>query len=179
MTVAELEKAQVEVLLRIEASVVSFETLPPPAEEFRGARHTALRRAAARLRSGQLAPPPNMSAEEIAREMENTIRWEVEGYRCACEILRTLNAFLEMIDEAENELFVDALAIYHEARRLAKEQGPESQVAEVARDMERAWRQSHPRVRPKRKGKRSARRREHSPFLTGPQLRLDDSTQRT
>jgi hypothetical protein len=110
MTLAELENALDEVLVRIE----EFRQMPPPAERHRVAR----------------------------------------------ELLRTLDAFLAMVDELERELVADALDVYHHARRLAKEQGPDSHMAEVAREMERAWRASYPRARRKRKGK--AKRRLHN-----------------
>jgi hypothetical protein len=134
MTLTQLENALDEVLARIEElRRVGAGSQPARAREDGPAESRPLHAACRQLP----APPP-------------------ERHRVARELLRTLEDFLAMVDELERELIADALDVYHHARRLAKEQGPDSPMAEVAREMERAWRASHPRARRKRKGRRSA-----------------------
>ena len=123
---------------------------PEPEPGLLGLSHRKMRRTAARLRAGKFkAPPGDLSAEQIAERLERTIAWEETMKWARAEIL-DIHAELSAIQEGAATRAMDwAINVFHAAKELAKEKGPDSDVAKSVEVMERAWRESFPRTKGK------------------------------
>lgn len=131
---------------RMLAVVKILAETPDPEPGLLGLSHRKMRRTAARIRAGKYSiPPGDMTAEQIVEAMERTIHWEVTMKWIRAEIV-DLMAQVEAIQDAAAKRALDyAMNVFHTARELAKEKGPDSDIAKSVEIMERAWRADFPR----------------------------------
>ena len=125
---------------------------PDPEPGFLGLSHRKMRRTAARIRSGKYKiPPGEMTAEQIVEAMERTIHWEETMKWIVAEINDLMKEVEALQNSAAKRAMDYAIKVFHEARELAKEKGPDSEIAKSVEIMERAWRADFPRTKKKRK----------------------------
>lgn len=134
------------------AVVKLFIETPEPEPALLGLSHRKMRRTAARIRAGKFkVPPGEMTGEQIAEAMERTIHWEVTMKAVNAEILDLIEKIDALHDAAAKRAMDEAVRVFHAAKELAKEKGPDSDIAKSVEIMERAWRESFPRAKKKRK----------------------------
>jgi len=132
-----------------------LDNTPPPEPGFLHLSHTKMRRAILRLRAGKWVPKDlgNLTPEQLADAMERTIAWE-RIWRWAraeiAEIQRQTEAFQGAV---YGRAMDEAIKLFFAGKQLAKEQGPDSDVAKGIQAMKRSWRHDFPRTRKKKRAK--------------------------
>ncbi|HEX7190664.1 MAG TPA: hypothetical protein VF381_03725 [Thermoanaerobaculia bacterium] len=127
---------------------------PEPEPGFLGLSHRKMRRTIARIRTGRYnVPPGELTADQIAEALERTIHWEKTMKSARAELVDIIQKLEAMQDVAAKRAMDEAIKIFHAARELAKEKGPDSDVAKSVEIMERAWRESFPRVKKRQRRK--------------------------
>jgi hypothetical protein len=125
---------------------------PDPEPGFLGLSHRKMRRTAARIRAGKFSiPAGDMTTEQILEAMERTIHWEETMKWVRAEIADIIQQVEAIQDSAAKRAMDHLMNVFHTARQLAKEKGPDSDIAKSVEIMERAWRADFPRARKKRK----------------------------
>lgn len=125
---------------------------PDPEPVFLGLSHRKMRRTAARIRAGKFSiPAGDMTPEQIVEAMERTIHWEETMKWVRAEINDLIKQVEALQDEAAKRAMDYSMKVFHAARELAKEKGPDSDIAKSVEIMERAWRAEFPRTKKKRK----------------------------
>ena len=124
---------------------------PDPEPAFLGLSHSKMRRTAARIRAGKFSiPAGDMTAEQILEAMERTIHWEVTMKWIRAEVADIIKEVEAIQDSAGRRAMDYLMNVFHAAKELAKEKGPDSDIAKSVEIMERAWRADFPRTKRKR-----------------------------
>jgi hypothetical protein len=96
--------------------------------------------------------------------MERTIVWENTVKWVRAEITKLIEEVEALQDAAAKRAMDNAVRVFHAAKELAKEKGPDSDVAKAVEVMERAWRESYPRMKKRgAKGKKGEGNRAVTP----------------
>ena len=131
-----------------------FADAPEPEPAFLGLSHRKMRRILARIRAGKYKiPPGELTAEQIAEAMERMIRWEEAMKFVQTELLGIQAQFEALRGAAEARALDGAIKMFHAAKEIAKEKGPDSDAAKAVEVMARAGRESYPRPRKRGAGK--------------------------
>lgn len=128
---------------------------PQPEPAFLGLSHAKMRRAAARLRTGKYVPKDigDLTPEQLADAMEPTIAWEIVMKWARAE-MAAIQLQLEALQGAAAVRAMDgAVNIFFAGKQLAKEKGPDSDVAKSLEVMKRSWRNDFPRTKKKKRAK--------------------------
>ncbi len=137
---------------RMLAVVKILAETPDPEPALLGLCHRKMRRTAARIRSGKFSiPPGDMTPEQIVEAMERTIHWEETMKWIRAEVADITKEVEAIQDSAAKRAMDYVMGVFHAARELAKEKGPDSEIAKSVEVMERAWRADFPRAKKRRK----------------------------
>jgi hypothetical protein len=128
---------------------------PTPEPAFLGLSHAKMRRTAARLRAGKYVPKDlgSVTIEELADALERTIAFEVTMKWAKAEARAILRESEALQGEAYARAMDHAVQVYFAGKQLAKEQGPDSEIAKAIAEMKRSWRNDFPRTKKKKRAK--------------------------
>ena len=132
-----------------------IDNAPPPEPEFLGLSHAKMRRTIARLRSGKYVPKDlgDATPEQIADALERTIAWEIVT-KWARKEFAAIQLQLEALQGAAYVRAMDgAVKMFFAGKQLAKEKGPDSDIAKSLEVMKRSWRNDYPRTKKKKRAK--------------------------
>ncbi|HEY2093171.1 MAG TPA: hypothetical protein VGJ81_14905 [Thermoanaerobaculia bacterium] len=132
------------------------ENAPQPEAAFLGLSHAKMRRTIARIRAGKYVPKDrgDLTPEQIADALERTIVYEETMKWARAEAAEIQRQLLELQGAAYARAMDGAVKIFFAGKQLAKEKGPDSDVAKSLETMKRSWRAEFPRTKKtKRKAK--------------------------
>lgn len=132
-----------------------LDNTPPPEPGFLHLSHAKMRRAILRLRAGKWVPKDlgDVTPEQLADAMERTIAWESMSRWARAEIADIQRQAEAFQGAAYARAMDEAIKLFFAGKQLAKEQGPDSDVAKGLQAMKRSWRHDFPRTRSKKRAK--------------------------
>jgi hypothetical protein len=125
---------------------------PQPEAAFLGLSHAKMRRTAVRLRAGKYVPKDagDLTPEQLADALERTIVYETTMKWARAEAVEIQRQLAELQGAAYARAMDGAVKIFFAGKELAKEKGPDSDVAKSLETMKRSWRAEFPRTKKKR-----------------------------
>jgi hypothetical protein len=129
------------------------DSAPQPEPAFLGLSHAKMRRTAARLRAGKYRPEGELTPEQLADALERTIAFETTMKWARAETMELTRQMEELQGAAHARAMDEAIQVFFAGKQLAKEKGPDSDVAKSLETMKRSWRADFPRTKKKRKAK--------------------------
>lgn len=126
---------------------------PQPEAAFLGLSHAKMRRAIKRLRAGKYLPRDmaELTPEQIADALERTIAWEETMKWARGESKQILWEMEALQGAAQARAMDEAVKVFFAGKQIAKEQGPDSEVAKSVQAMKRSWRSDFPRTKKKKR----------------------------
>ena len=122
---------------------------PQPEPAFLGLSHAKMRRTATRLRAGKYVPKDigELTPEQLADALERTITWEKTMKWARAETTELMRQMAEIQDAAQTRAMDEAIQVFFAGKQLAREKGPDSDIAKSLEMMKRSWRADFPRTK--------------------------------